>query len=410
MLLMQLSGCKFSDNQPGEYNFNGNISEEVLHAYLGRAVTMAELCTPPEYKQDGNSSCPDDDIRLIHNIEAKFIGRAIFRWGSEVALNDPVFLDYAKDVIEKVHTNDRDVIFQAGIFEVVTPDVGQILIPQHVFKAFKLPIQIRPFDDQAMLFEDGLFINHFDRASVPDINQIETKLWFYYLATQYIDAGFEALHWGQVDLTGIRDEGWASWYEVISKVRAYASENARRSFVLHDAHTSVGYLHKGTHLMDFLSYPLRIQESDEIDMEGVLKVDYPIEEMWQQSIYQKSSGGITPSGWTCERMPYLVEFDNFEISNTPGERSDVTDPFIWGYDEITWFSLKNIEDQKRWLEYAFRWIRQHDPVGHLQMPVTRVVVDGMSERHKYKANIPGDACKQGTGLEEKIKELWTGNY
>jgi hypothetical protein len=403
--LLIMTSCKTPASQ-SVYDFNGQISEETLHAYLDRSVTMAELCTPPEYQQDGQSGCLDDDIRLIANTGAKLIGRATFRWGQEQALNDPGFLGYARKVMERVHANDPEVIFQAAVFEVVTPGVATILIPEHVFRAFELPIQIRPFDYRAMLFEDGLFVNHFGEASVPDITRIETRLWFYYLATEYIEAGFESLHWGQVDLTGYRDQQWEHWFELIGKVREYAKVHSRRSFVLHDAHSVSGYTREGRQLLDYLSFPLRIQEGDGTDMEGVLKVEYPVQEAWQKSIYRKSGGGVTPSGWSCERMPYLVEFDNFEISDTPGKRSDVTDPFIWGYDEITWFSLKDPEDQATWLEYAFHWIRENAPAGHLQMPVTRVVVDGVTERHKYKANIRSEDCPQGTGLENTIKELW----
>lgn len=403
--LLVMTSCNIPAGQTA-YDFQGQISEKTLHAYLDRAVTMAELCTPPEYEQDGQPGCLEDDIRLIANTGAKLIGRATFRWGQEQALNDPGFLGYARKVMERVHKNDPEVIFQAAIFEVVTPAVATILIPEHVFRAFDLPIQVRPFDHRAMLFEDGLFVNHFGAASVPDITRIETRLWFYYLATTYIDAGFESLHWGQVDLTGSRDQQWEHWFELIGKVRNYAEAHSRRSFVLHDAHTVTGYTREGRQLMDYHSFPLRIQESDSIHMAGVLKADYPVEEPWQKSIYRKSGGGVTPSGWSCERMPYLVEFDNFEISETPGKRSDVTDPFIWGYDEITWFSLKDLEGQEAWLDYAFHWIRENDPAGHLQMPVSRVVVDGVTKRHKYKANIPGEDCPQGTGLEIKIKELW----
>ena len=409
VFLLIIAGCNQQEKSKTDYHFRGSISREVLNNYLSRAVTMAELCTPPAYVQDGTSSCLDDDIRLIHNLDVKFVGRAIFRWGEEEALNDPEFLSYAGDIIREVHEKDPDVVFQAGIFEVVTPEVQKIPIPEHAFEAFRLPIQKRPFDFRAMLFEDGSFVNHFGQASVPDITRIETKLWFYTLATRYIDAGFEAIHWGQVGLTGMRDDDWKNWFELIDKVRSYANQHARRSFVLHDAHTSRGYLVDGEHLLDFNSFPLRIQESEEKRLEGVLKADYPVKERWQESIYQKSEGGITPSGWKCERLPYLVEFDNFGISDTPGRRSDVTDPFIWGYDEITWFSLKSPEEQKQWLEYAFRWIDEHAPFGHLQMPVTRVVVDGENPRHKYKANNPGENCPQGTGLESKIDELWSEN-
>ncbi len=44
------------------------------------------------------------------------------------------------------------------------------------------------------------------------------------------------------------------------------------------------------------------------------------------------------SGWKCDALPYLVEFDNFGISRKPGV-ADTASHFIWGYDEITWFYL-----------------------------------------------------------------------
>jgi len=41
------------------------------------------------------------------------------------------------------------------------------------------------------------------------------------------------------------------------------------------------------------------------------------------------------------------------------------------------------------------------------MPVSRVVVDDVNPAHKYKANIKREVGSNGTGLEVKIKELWT---
>ena len=79
-----------------------------------------------------------------------------------------------------------------------------------------------------------------------------------------------------------------------------------------------------------------------------------LEDGYYDAIYNKSFGGKTASGWSCENLPYIVEFDNFGISSDPG--NPVRGAFIWGYDEISWFSLKSIEDQKAWLEYAYYWV------------------------------------------------------
>ena len=134
-------------------------------------------------------------------------------------------------------------------------------------------------------------------------------------------------------------------------------------------------------------------------MAAVLDVNY------SDALYNKSKGGITPSGWECKHLPYLVEFDNYGISNDPGNPVEGS-LFIWGYDEITWFSMLSEKKKNEWLEYAFNWIKKTDPDGYLQMPASRVVIDGKSERHKFKANIKSNDCRTGTNLEEKIIELW----
>lgn len=403
LLLLAQIGC-FGQTSKIDYHFNRNISEEVLRNYLSRSITMAEICTSPKFKVDGEDNTLADDIRLIKNTGAKFIGRAIFRWGSEQNLNDPDFLPFAENIIKEVHAFDPDVIFQAAIFEAVTENVEKVAIPAQVFKAFGLPAEERNFDYEAMLYTNGLYKDQWGKGnSVPDVSKTEAKLWLYYLATRYIDAGFEGLHWGQVALMNAKDQDLTHWFGMIDKIRAYAKSNARRHFVLNDAHTPRGgFVKDGKLLMDFHSFPLRIKEDESQAMKGVLH------EGFLDALYNKSKGGLTASGWKCESLPYLVEFDNFGVSNQTGKSPSKT-PFIWGYDEITWFSMLSPEIQKEWLEYAFKWVRMTDDNGYLQMPVCRMIVDGKSPVHKYKANIKSEACPNGTGLEYKIKEIWSNN-
>ena len=396
-----LSSSQVQDPAP-DYHFRGQISEEVLRAYLDRAITMAEVCTSPKFKVDGQDAFEQDNIRLIRNTGAKFIGRAIFRWGSEHSLNDPEFWSHAEKVIAQVHAFDEDVIFQAAVFEAVTQHVKLVPVPERVFQAFGLPLEKRNFSYKDMLFSSGRYQNHWgEGTSVPDITQRETKLWFYYLATSYIEAGIEAIHWGQVALMGAGDPDLRHWFEMTGLIRDYARDHARRHFILHDAHAPEGGFKSGDRLlMDFHSFPLRIKSVEDEAMKGILEVGH------LDAIYHRSMGGLTASGWTCEHLPYLVEFDNFGISNHPG-RANNRDHYIWGYDEISWFSLLSPEEQKKWLEYAYTWVKKTDSDGYLQMPVCRVVSNGKDPVHKYKAHIKSEVCPGGTGLEAKIKELWS---
>jgi hypothetical protein len=75
---------------------------------------------------------------------------------------------------------------------------------------------------------------------VPIINNLETRLWFYYLAVSYIKIGCEGLHLGQVGLIGADDKDLKVYSEFLAKVRTYANSSARRHMVLMDGHVPSG--------------------------------------------------------------------------------------------------------------------------------------------------------------------------
>ena len=337
-------------------------------------------------------------MRLILSTGAKFVGRALMVWGREKDLER--FLETAKPYARALHQLDPEIVLQAAAFEIVTPGVESLAVPDDVWTAFGLPVERRQFRYRDMLYADGRFVNHWgDRASVPDMSRLETRMWFYFLASRYIDVGIEAIHFGQIGLMDRNDPGHRNWIDMLGRVRAYARDHARRHLVLCDAHTPTGgYVEDGKLLFDFHSFPLRIAEVPDHPFQGVLRVGYA------DAIYLKSRGGVTPSGWSCDHLPYLVEFDNFGRSR-PGTPSK--SPFIWGWDEITWFALKPEAERNEWLRYAWRWVKETDPAGHLQMPGSRVMTPGRpDEPHWYWANNRSDACPQGFNTEATIGELW----
>ncbi len=138
-------------------------------------------------------------------------------------------------------------------------------------------------------------------------------------------------------------------------------------------------------------------------MKGKLQAGYT------DALFNRSKGGITPSGWSCEHLPYLVEFDNFGGRNQ-GQSSAGT-IFCWGYDEITWFSIQPEAERNQWLHYAWKWIAENDPNGHLEMPGSRVISPARNSGGPrwYWANTHGDACPEGSNTEETIKEIWGGD-
>src|SRR3546814_16377605 len=112
----------------------------------------------------------------------------------------------------------------------------------------------------------------------------------------------------------------------------------------------------GQLLFDFVSFPRRLREIIDKPQQVELQVGY------YDGIYQKTVGGITPSGWHCERSLYLVEFDNFGISKHRDE-AKLGDHYAWGYDEITWFQKQPEDYATAFRHYAPQWGKQTDPNG-----------------------------------------------
>ena len=388
----------FDKNSP--YYFDGTISRQTLENYLDRSVTMGYSLVPG--KPEGYEfPYKDDDLRLIRNIGAKFIGRSIYRWGQESWLNDPTFLAYAKKMVDTVHAFDPEVVFQGCLFEQVSADVNNLKIPAWVFTDFGLPVEDRTFSCDAIIKRQAGGSNRLGgRGGVPLINNLETRLWFYYLAVSYINVGCEAFHLGQVALIGAEDRDLKIYSEFLAKVRSYAKTHARRHLVLMDGHVpSGGMVRDGVSLLDFNSFPLRIKAVPEKPYEAVLEVNH------LDALFNRSKGCTSPSGWRCESLPYLVEFDNFGRSRTPNV-ADNTTIFVWGWDEISWLALQPEAYRNQWLRYAYNWIKETDPNGHLQMPVTRMISCPNQTLRTYFANTKSPACPVGYSQEETIKQLW----
>jgi len=382
-----------------DFQFDTTISKVVLENYLSRSISFTELLHDDlAQPMNPRGVDPRDNIRLLIGSKAKFVGRALMLWGGENNLTS--FVGRAKSYADVLHQQDPDLVLQAAEFEIVTRAVESVAVPPPVFMEFGQPVVTRSFVYRDMLYANGNLVNHWGTdASVPDMGRIETRMWFYHLASTYIDAGIEAIHFGQVSLMDQNDPGHVGWLDMLGRVRAYARAHARRHMVICDAHTPTGgYVEGGRVLFDAHAFPLRIAEVAGRPFKGVLQVGYA------DSLYKRSNGGITPSGWFCDHLPYLVEFDNFG-SNNPGHTSSA--PFIWGWDEITWFATQSEADRNDWLRYAWNWVHDNDPIGHVEMPGSRVLSPGSAGGPRwYWANAKSAACPGGFNTEATIRELW----
>lgn len=390
-----------------QFEFNGSMSEQVLRNYLSRSISMQRLLnTGFSYANEYNPTHRSQDINMLVDLNAKFIGRATGLWSEEDFVNNGYFAACA-NLIGDINNHYDNAgksrpIIQAAIFESVSPFVNTVTIPSYV--AQKFGISVRNFNYDSMLYSDGRYVNEFgifngQPRSIPDITKSETRMWFYYLATQYIDIGFEAFHMGQVEKMAELDTGYSQYNWLFTEIRGYAQLFAARKLVLLDAHTN-GFKIDNNLLFDFHSQPTKMVE-DPIDpvyigCGGNIRHAIITEESFGRSrnyIYNNSIGGKSPLGWETDSNPYLVELDNYD-SCCPWEITEDSNNwwYVWGKDEITWFRWQPSCYRDEWLKYAYYQVKCIDDSGHFQMP---------GRRSGYRAF---------NTQEEIIKEIWNKQF
>jgi hypothetical protein len=103
-----------------------------------------------------------------------------------------------------------------------------------------------------------------------------------------------------------------------------------------------------------------------------------------------------------------VEFDNYGRSRQTGAAGQGRF-WIWGWDEITWFSQQPESARNDWLRYAWNWVREHDPEGYVQMPGMRVISGAANGKRWYDVNRPSAATPNGFGQEDTIRAIWASD-
>ena len=385
------------------FTFDGKIEKEVLENYLSRSVTAGNLC---------DTMTLEDDLRVIGKLGIKFLGRAACMW--YMTEEDNVHFAKAAYLAERVHAQDPEVILQACIFEMITQNIETVRIPDHVQEAFGLKPEDRCFRLADTLFEKepADFVNNREDKSknggIPDLNRLETRMWFYYRATRYIDCGYEALHMGQVHLYTANDRGFKKTAELFGMIRDYAAKHARRHLVLMDAHTH-GININGKLLLDYNAMPFTSKPIMECEGNRLALV---------REGY--SEGGECPSGWSAEAMPYLMEYDNWggrmvDVNTCPREKLARID--WWGYDQIGWFANQSPQDRAHFLEYTYHWTEINNPNGYFEVPFRRILSDAavpmkradngqMDIQHDYQMNLSSKDCPMGFGDEDVVAKLW----
>ncbi len=410
-------------NNPANINknfgFNSNgISENVLRNYMSRML----ICGVFDWHTRESGQClssQGNDIRMILNTGAKIVSRAYCQWTPSGAEFD--YFDNMASVISQVHNIDPDIVFEACIFETSCPGMNEIPIPDWVFKAFNQPVVTRNFNYQAMNYSDGKYANKWEsNVSVPDITKLETQMFIYYRAVTFIDLGFEALHFGQVDLMTENDTSHVNYTKVFNMIRDYAKTNSRRGWVLLNAHHRTGYKFAdptGKYLLeDYTGYPVRMSTSNNA-VSHAPTADNPQETFINASdmytLIGNSVSGITPSGYYTEKQLFKLELDNFGCDFNNLNKPGITG-FPWGMDEISWFANQPNTYREYWLEYAYNRIHSLDSSGYFEMPGKRVAFilskeNGYDGESGYYYASDSEFFGDGFGDEITIKNIWIKN-
>ncbi|MBM4144517.1 MAG: hypothetical protein FJ225_13150 [Lentisphaerae bacterium] len=376
----------------GKYHFDGKISREVLENYLARNLNMLAL---------SDSDWLDEDTRMILNVGAKFVGRAaITWWAGDVRIDIEAHYRKAGEAARRLHAKDPEIMLEAGVMETVCPGIDAIPIPAWVFEEFGLKPETRNFDHRQMAGRGG----HGHGCISPDIGKQEFRMWVYYCSRRYIDLGYEVIHVGMIGLMG-NDPGLVNWFDVLGRLRRYANQNARRHLVLFNSQHTPGFVANGKLLLDMHQMQLRPVDVVESPQKCVLQMGYG------DTIFGRSAGGITPSGWNCDHLPYYIQFDNGYATGKEGQH--IGFPYAWGYIEIDWFAHQSEAYRNEWLRYAWDWLRKNDTNGWLQMPGRIILSVPLKDAkggklHWYTANTCSAAAPDGFNQEETIKAIWSG--
>ncbi len=368
-----------SVNEGMNFSFSGEIPESVLNNYLARAITYS---ITSENKADA--------ARAILNVGAKYICRTVADW-YPTAAHEAGLPEYTA-IMDQIHAIDPDIIFEACIFETCGPEMNDIEIPEHVLNAFGEKDEQRNFNYKKMLFVDGQASAQWDSThGVPDITRVETQMFFYYRACLYIDNGFESIHLGQTGFMGKNDPEREAWTKVIHMIRDYAKTHARRKYVLINCHypgqNFVGT--DGVMLADFNMWPLRLTASRKAGDPASpqkcvldLKVDTP---------YRNAVSGKSPSGWTTNNYPFLLEFDNYDPKSGHA---------VYGYDEISWIASQPDSYRQSFFAEVRKMVSNIDSSGHVALPGSRTT-SSAEDFSWYNMN-NSEYCKNGFSDEEAI--------
>lgn len=377
-----------------------DMTSDLVDRYLGRAISHFLPWESPERSR-----------KFLKNTGTRYIHWSHLLWGSP-----PPNWKTLSAEIDAVHGSDwgADIVYEAGVMEAIyKATIDKAAMPDWLYQCMEdlgINKTRKPGPNGARCFS---YENMFDRnaedwpkqhvgrwsrdkegrddASVPDITRVETQLWYAYLITEYIDAGFEGVFFGQFGLTGHRDVDNACMWEMAQFCKRYAAARAyRRSVFLSTHHYCIAY--KGQldpdspTIFTHMTWPSRLFYSDKhgFGMECGLNA--------AEDGKHRTRGEFQMLLTPPFDLPVLIEIDNY--GNVGPDSPIACDS--QGNDEITAYRNKPASDRAAFLRYYTREFQTYK-----------------NKRGKCRVHLApsGERCgympyKEHGGEEETIKELF----
>jgi hypothetical protein len=305
-------------NLSGDLMFRrqSDLTNDMVDRYLSRAISHFLPWSDPLRSRE-----------FLKNTGTKYIHWSGLIWGAP-----PPDWQTLSAEIDAVHGADwgKEVVYEAGVMEIVDKDTMDAApIPDWLYQCMEelgINKTRRPGPNGPRFF---CYENTFDRnaknwhpshigrwakdasgrdtASVPDITMLETQLWFAYLISEYIDAGFEGIMFGQIGLVGKRDKDFACTYAMTQFAKKYAAARAyRHAAFLSSHHRQVD--HKGKPILTHLTWPSRLFYTDRVRFGMECGLNAPVD--GQHKCVQEFRQLLN----TPHDIPILIEIDNYGAS------------------------------------------------------------------------------------------------
>lgn len=431
--------------EPYIWDETGSGCKTGIARYLSRAANVDDLAEyifdfpwdepgscDGDYSDSWDKYCPDTYCELINSLadaNIQFFSRVVSPWflESEFAPGGGLFLA-AEQVVRDINAaydcrGQRRPIIQAGIFEGVAEGVQSVPISDELLidaltrglitqAEYDLvyPRSPRNFIRANMFRQviggDGELKDKYD------LTQLETRLWFFYLGTTYIEMGYTAIHMGIYWEYAQFDDGYEVLDQITSIFRDIAAEkNPPESFVLLNGEAPgpgtdngesaiVGGSDPPQFIFDFEDRAMRIREltnengsTGDNDCNNLLTNEElnmfentPCENQEMPGFidpcvvfgFGGDVSGLSPSGCWLDEMPYYVRMDfgsgivhdsyihwdsvqcdssgnpyvAYEPTDLiPGTYTHVNQPlegFTWGRDDTRWFAEVLSEPCRSW--------------------------------------------------------------